>query len=175
MTISLDTIRLVTAVDDSPDTSFLGEYTDRASPWAIVRDAGEYLANLGDDYELPRRGREFRFFVPYAGGEKAGTPAYQEYGKSDFERMEGLNRGDWHFVGIYAQAEVSYPLSRDGCRRIERFRSGGLWGIESDGGDHFFQVAEGQLQELKQHLAVFGVDLASFDELAADANEALSV
>ena len=107
--------------------------------------------------------------MPYAGGEKAGTPAYQEYGKNDFERMEGLNRGDWHFCGVYAQAEVSYPVGRDGCRRIERLRSGGLWGIESDSGE-LHEVAEEQLQELRDHLRVFNVNLSNFDELAEEAN-----
>lgn len=62
--------------DENPDTSTIGEYTDETVSWAIVRHgehASQYIANLPDDAELPERGREYRYFLPYAGGEEPGS------------------------------------------------------------------------------------------------------
>jgi len=153
--------------DEYPDISFLGKFTDDAEPWAIVRADGDYLANLGADYELPAKGREFRFFRPYAGGEPEGTPTYLKYGLQDWKRAEGLNRGDWYFIGIYAEAEVSYAIDRPGHHRLEWLRSGGLWGIESDAGDYLQEVARDELANLHKHLRAFGVSLAGWKDAVA--------
>ncbi len=150
--------------DDSPDTLFLGEYTDTLQDWAIVREgefAGQYIANLPEDAfeEIPDKGREFRFFVPYAGGEEPGTKDYQTYGLQDFERMESLNNGGWYFLGIIVKAEV---VSTSGV--IQIIRSGGLWGIESDSGtDYLEEVEKEELAELRTELESFG-----FGERAID-------
>ena len=110
-----------------------------------------------------------RFFLPYAGGEKQGTEDYYKYGLQNYKRMEGLNNGDWFYTGVMAEAEVSYPIE-GGSERIERFTSGGLWGIESDSSnDYIKQVSQGELADLKEHLKQFNVDLSNFDELAAEA------
>jgi hypothetical protein len=49
-------------------------------------------ANLPDDYPTPPRGREYRAFRPEAGGERPGSPRYQQYGLRDYTRMEALDR-----------------------------------------------------------------------------------
>lgn len=55
-------------------------------------------------------------------------------------------------VGCYAIAQVSYPV-RQGCRRLETLRSGGLWGIESDSGKEYLaEIEQAQLGDLKEHL-----------------------
>lgn len=115
-------------------------------------------------HECPRSNREYNYFLPYAGGEKRGSEEYQKYGKRDFARMEGLNRGDWSFVGIVAEANVSYPID-NGARRIERFRSDGLWGIESDSGEYLNEVAKDELAGLKEHLETFGVNTQGWRKL----------
>ena len=79
------------------------------------------------------------------------------YGMQDYERMEGLNNGDWCFIGIIAEATVKYPINNNGSYRLETFTSGGLWGIESDSGDYLDTVASEQIADLKKHLAVFGI------------------
>jgi len=132
----IESIKIVHALDSDADTSTLGEYTDHLDPWAILRSEGEYIANLPDDFEYPSKGREFRAFLPYAGGMKAGSKDYQDYGKADFARAESLNAGNWCYIGIYAVAEV---VVGGVCQTI---RSGGLWGVESDSGDDYFGSIE---------------------------------
>lgn len=36
-------VKIKALIDESPDTSWLGEYTDKAEPWNICRHCGEYL------------------------------------------------------------------------------------------------------------------------------------
>lgn len=149
-------ITVRTMLDECPDTSWLGEYTDDLEPGIIVRVAREYCERLPEDYELPPRGREFRGFRPYAGGEQPGTEDYCKYGMQDFERMESFAKGDWHFVGIRAEAEVL--SSRNGKEwLINRLSSGGLWGIESDSeASYFDEVKREEIQELKATLMEYG-------------------
>lgn len=168
---TIKTIKLFHVVDEIPDTSCIGEYTDTWSEWAICRCCGEYLENCDDEHTCPTKGREYLFFKPYAGGEKEGTEDYQKYGKQDYDRMEGLNRGDWCFIGIYAVAEVSYQTGSSGERRIETLQSGGLWGIESDSGDYLEEVDKEELTSLREHLEQFNVDLSNWDELTEDVEQ----
>lgn len=95
--------------------------------------------------------REYNFFLPYAGGEEPGSKNYQEYGKQDFKRMEGLNNGDWSFVGIIAKAEIVTGLGT-----LQTIRSGGLWGIESDAGPYIDEIGKEQIEELKEELIALG-------------------
>ena len=146
----IESVKVVRESDDSPDTSYLGEYTDRAELWAIERESGEYVANLPEDHEPPARGRDYRYFLPYAGGEEQGTEDYQKYGLQDFARMEALERCEWGYLGIYAVAEVIV------CGTLQRVRSAGLWGIESDSEDGYFaEVAEEELAQLADILGEF--------------------
>lgn len=178
---TIDSIKIKVDYDENPDTSYIGEYTDDPAPGVIVRCEGEYLEKLGvqirdtdgrfmgKDYELPARGREYRFFKPYAGGEKVGTANYYKYGLQDYKRMEGLTSGDWNYIGIQAEAVVKYPIE-SGSYRLETLTSGGLWGIESDSGDDYIKTVIGEeLSSLKEHLKVFNVSLKRFDEMAAEA------
>lgn len=158
----VDSVAVEWIPDESPDLSWLGKYTDEADDWNIVRvgeHAGEYVADLPEDADLPERGREYRYFIPYAGGEKPGSKDYKVYGKQDYERMEALQRGDWQSQGCVAKAEVSYPTG-NGNRRLETLSSGGLWGIESDSDREFLdEVEREQLDDLADHLNHFGFDV----------------
>jgi hypothetical protein len=153
----IELIEIKHDMDESPDISCIGDFTDQPDEWNICRCCGEYLANCDTEHEIPRSGREYRFFKPYAGGEKAGTADYQKYGKQDYNRMEMLARGDFCYIGIYAEATVSYPINSNGDRQLETFTSGGLWGIESDSGDYIEEIETEQLANLANHLAHFGI------------------
>jgi len=184
MKTTIETIRIKHMIDPDPDLSFLGEYTDDLQPGVIVRDLGEFYEKLPAVMErdtdgrfmgkgapeVPSKGREYRGFIPYAGGEKPGTRAFYRYGMKDFERIQQLEREYFSFIGIRAEAVVQYPIAGNpGSFRLETLTSGGLWGIESDSGDYLKEVAKEQLEDLKQHLEQFGVDTSDFDEKAENA------
>ena len=173
--------------DDNPDTSFLGEYTDKKSDWAICRHCGEfvYIAEKANrraeeiereiydlEYEdgnekqiealkkelsalelhdCQHSNREYNYFRPYAAGEKEGTKDYQKYGRQDYNRMEGLERGDWCFLGIIAKAMIQTPSGT-----LQTITSGSLWGIESDSGDYLDEIGKEQLEGLRAELIAFG-------------------
>ncbi len=175
-------------LDENPDTSDLGEYTDKLEPGVIVRCFGEFYEKLpapmerdydgrflgkGKPYDLPSRGgREYRGFKPEAGGEKPGTADYYQYGIQDWKRMKALDQYDWYYMGITAKAEVRYQERPGGVWRILRFTSYGLWGIESDSDAGYLQsIEDEQLADLQDQLQRFGVDLSNFDALAKIAKE----
>lgn len=77
-------------------------------------------------------------------------------------------------VGIFAEAEVSYPITvfrisdqkYQEHRRIETLKSSGVWGIASDVPLDYQLSAEGeQLADLKTHLSIFGVDVSNFHQI----------
>jgi hypothetical protein len=154
---SIEKVTVKRVVDESPDLSCIGEYSDNATDWSIERESGEYVADLPEDHETPTRGREYRYFTPYAGGETPGTADYREYGLQDFKRMESLNRGDWCMIGIVAEAEVLIPSGPDSCH-VQHITGGSLWGIESDSDNAFLEtIARECLGELQQQLEAIGI------------------
>jgi hypothetical protein len=143
-------VNIIRELDTDPDTSWLGEYSNRPkSDYAIdrARDCG------GD-----RLGRnEYRYFNPchenYMGEPEADI---RKYCLQDFNRMESLQAGEWHFLGIRAQATV-VTGSDSNHSLTQRITSGGVWGIESDSGkDTFAEVETEQLAELKDELKALG-------------------
>lgn len=126
--------------DESPDLSWIGEYGNSPkSPAAIDRE------------ERGERGHgEYRYFNPQLTGEETGNPQSPE---QDYERMEAYSRGEWCMLGIIAEAEVQFTATT-----VQTISSGGLWGIESDGGaDYFTEVEEEQLSALADELAAMGI------------------
>lgn len=143
-------------MDEMADTSTLGEYTDNIEEGVIIRHYDEFYEKLSEEDEIPSKGREFRAFKPYAGGEKVGTKEYYEYGMQDYKRMEGLSRGDWYYIGIGAEATIL--TSQNGKEwKIDKITSAGLWGIESDSGEDYFEsVRKAELNDLSSTLKEFG-------------------
>jgi hypothetical protein len=145
--------------DEDPDTSHLGEYTDELAEWNIVCSERAYVRNLPEDFECPPKGREYRAFKPYAGGEKPGSKAYQKYGLQDFDRMQALVNGHWYYFGVYAVAEVRMPSGI-----LQTIRSGGLWGIESDAGREVVDsTIKEELAVLYGELDAIGADYAGVE------------
>ena len=131
--------------------------------------ACHYLFESAWEPRDSRATRESLYFKPYAGGETPGSEEYRTYGMQDYKRMECLAHGDWQFIGICAEAQVSRPIG-DGCRRLQTLTSGGLWGIESDSDRAYLvDVAQEQCLDLRAHLAAFGVPLDIFQTLADEA------
>jgi len=66
---------------------------------------------------------------------------------------------EFHYVGLVAVVDVSYPIDTEGTRRSERFASETTGAIESDSkASHFRTVAEKELAALKSHLEKFFID-----------------
>jgi hypothetical protein len=207
-------------VDDSPDTSHLGEYSQRAeNNFAIDRAIHDFvtdtdkldrvdesLRELYDEYvdsdsttgigdlwtsalcdalqtvreikeDTKNRNwspREYRYFNPSfnyvdkdgniiqnAGGGDTLTPEeVRKYVREDYERMESLNRGNWSYIGITAEAKIGIPsgqTSQGVCYTTQRITSGGLWGIESDSERSYIESEEkNQLADLREQLLALG-------------------
>lgn len=101
--------------------------------------------------------RSFQYFNGYVENYKGESPEnIRKYILQDYERMEGLNNGDWVYIGIGASAQVSIP---SGSSSIESdVSSGGLWGIESDSGETYLResVEVDELAELRTELKALG-------------------
>lgn len=104
--------------DCDPDLSHLGEYSD--SPDAIHIDRQE-RGDMGRN--------EPRYFN--AG---CGDPEYIE---QDYKRAESYNAGQWAMIGI--RAKVTLEIPHGDSRIMQTIESPGLWGIESDSGEDYFQ------------------------------------
>lgn len=135
----IDRVRFVREVDTDPDMSYLGEY--KSSPGAEDRTI--------DREERGDMGRnEFRYFIAAMSAKETGNPESVE---QDYKRAEAMNRGEWWYVGIRAEARI---VVGETCQRIT---SGGLWGIESDSGaDYFAEVQAEELANLKEQLMELG-------------------
>lgn len=73
------------------------------------------------------------------------------------ERLRQYQAEGFHYLGIRAEAIVSYPAG-NGCRRCEKLTSSGLWGIESDSSEEYIRGVENEeINELAAHLAHFGI------------------
>ncbi len=162
---TIESITIKHILDDDAATSYLGKYGDYEQG-AIKRDPNDVRRN------------DYAYFIPgmsykdhYDGlrkmGYSKGEADYlaRSYTYQDYRRMERLNRGDWLYMGIEAEAMIKYPIG-GGNYRLQRFTSGGLWGIESDSGDDYItEVENDQLFDLKAHLETFGVNVRNFDKI----------
>lgn len=139
-------IKVQRLLDENPDTSYLGEYSNHAmSEEAIDRkERGDMGRN------------EYRFFNPAMTGEETGNPESPE---QDYERMESLNRGDWSMIGIRAEAQILVNGT------VQKIGSAGLWGVESDSGkDYLEEVARQELTDLEASLMGLGFSQDEVDE-----------
>lgn len=228
-------VKVIREVDMDPDTSYLGEYSNRpTSEYSIDRAHSEDCASVSEDIRKAKEtlehvqqtigdfhnavlaqyngtlanekldserdaldeaynqvgelfdsidecdcrkhydSREYRYFNPsfnyvdkHGKPEEGNTPEdIRKYTRQDYDRMERLNRGDWCYIGIHAEAKIAIENTRatnlgDGVpyfdSTIQHIRSGGLWGIESDSDKSYFAEVEAeQLSELRTQLKAIG-------------------
>jgi hypothetical protein len=194
-------------VDECPDTSYLGEYSnDAETDYAIDRkhstdcqinnlnqgaqdvinhamdhltahtygqmseseiqdatDAQDLLIEKQDELqECDCGGRgdmernQYRYFNGNVENYKGESPEdIRKYILQDYELMERLQRGDWCYIGIRAEAEVSIPSGDASI--LQEITSGGLWGVESDSDKDYIASIEGEeLGELRKQLYALG-------------------
>ena len=131
--------------DESPDLSYLGEYSNKPATVHIDRE------ETGD------RGRnELRYFN--AG---CGDPNYIA---DDYKRFEDYNAGGWYMIGIRATVTLHIPTSLGGT--IEQtIHSPGLWGIESDSDQsHIDEVYADECDQLAEMLTAMGITVTNEEE-----------
>lgn len=95
---------------------------------------------------------EYRYFNGNVDNYQGESPEdIRKYVRQDYERMENLQRGDWSYLGIRADAEIIVDgVSQD-------ISSGGLWGVESDSDRAYLAEIDGeQLSELRDQLRALG-------------------
>ncbi len=99
---------------------------------------------------------ELRYFNGCVENYKGETPAdIRKYVRQDYERMERLQRGDWCYMGIRAEAEILLPSG--GASIAQEITSGGLWGVESDSDKSYLaDIDTEQLSELREQLRAVG-------------------
>ena len=154
--IKVVSVKINKDIDECP--TFEGHYsnTDEGNRFAIER------RNAGHG--------EYKYFIPPSENYEGDTEDnIKRYCYQDYKRMEAYNSGQWFYMGITAEAEVMYSIG-NGCNRLEHLTSSGLWGVASDDDSgEILSTVQDQVANLKEHLAVFGVDLSNFDELAEQA------
>lgn len=111
----------------------LRDYNKTWDEW----DENYGLEILADELGSTWERNSFEFFVPYAGGEKPGSEHYAEYAIQSYDRIIGLEKDHWCFMGCVV------TLSVDGIEFVES-----VWGIESDAGDYIEEVEKEQIAEL---------------------------
>lgn len=144
----INKISIVHKLDTNPDLDWIGTFDNEAKhPFAIDRE------QRGD----MERG-QYRYFNPQEGACETKEQAEQNY-----RRIMEFERGDWHMLGISAQAEIA--TSENGATwTINTIRSGGLWGVESDSDEATLnEIGSEQLEELTDILIELGF---SKDEIA---------
>jgi len=99
---------------------------------------------------------EIRFFNANVENYAGELPEdIRKYVRQDYERMERLNRGDWAYIGVQADAEILLP-SGD-ASLVQEITSGGLWGVESDSDRAYLaEIETEQLAELRDQLRALG-------------------
>lgn len=130
-----DDIEMVKIDDHDPDTSWIGEFSDTPEEGAIPHPPG--INNP----------RIYNYFNPAT-----------EYGDQDYERFMQIERGDVWFYGVRAQVTFLIPTQWANNFIIETLDSPGLWGVESDSGDDYFeeifQEEKGQLIHVLESMGV---------------------
>jgi len=127
---------------------------------ALQQELGE--CDCGERGDMQRD--EYRYFNPsFNYVDKTGnatdgnTPEeIRKYVRQDYKRMESMNRGDWRYIGIRADAELNVP-SGHLAFIAQDVTSGGLWGIESDSDDEYLaNVEQEELSSLRGQLRELG-------------------
>jgi len=131
--------------------------------WHDVSDAQDLLVEKQDglqDCDCGERGDaargEFRYFNGCVENYKGESPEkIREYVLRDYERMERLNRGDWCYLGMRAEAEILLPSGDASI--IQEITSGGLWGVESDSDASYLnEIEAAELSYLREQLRAVG-------------------
>ena len=78
----------------------------------------------------------------------------QEWDGDNPQDQAEFDRGDWHLVGVFADAEIHFPYGKDSI--VAHLQSPGLWGVQSHSGeDYFNEIFEEEAKTLKGMIEAF--------------------
>ncbi|MGG3471647.1 hypothetical protein ABES02_29790 [Neobacillus pocheonensis] len=78
----------------------------------------------------------------------------------DLNRLASFERGEWHCIGIRAVATIYIPCG-GGSFKVQKIETAGLWGIESDSEQTYFnEVEANEKEELLEYLEILNVDIS---------------
>ncbi len=159
MSKEISSIKIKQYFDSDPDTSFLGEYSNKRAKFSFDR---QFLGDMNRN--------EYRYFNPYPNPlegktQKERKELYQ-WAKQNYERMESLNNQNWFFFGLKAEAEIII----NGV--IQNISSGGLWGIESDSNRSYIEdIIKEEIADLKDQLKEIGFSDEDIEDIEIEYNE----
>jgi hypothetical protein len=138
-----------TAEASKPEST-LWESLDEAQ--GLIAEGQEELLQCTCEYHGDRERNELRYFNPcHQNYTELEHSEIVKYCLQDYARMQSLNRGDWCFIGVRAEAAIVV----DGV--VQNISSGGLWGVESDSDQAYFtEIESEQLSELREQLYTLG-------------------
>ena len=182
----LDVIRRSPEVADSPDSTEW-EGLDEAMDILVDLQTEAMECDCGERGDMGRN--EYRYFNPsFNYVDKQDKPLdgltpqdVRKYTRQDYERMERLQAGDWCYIGIRAEAEISIPtgtylsFSRGGEQILlsQTITSGGLYGIESDSEREYLEsIGKEELANLKTQLLALGFSRRAISQAFKNVEEA---
>lgn len=127
-------IKIKTIVDEYPDFSYLGEFSDKQGRFAIKHsdDPGKYKYFNAENVENIKQAKE------------------------NYKRMMQYENDEVSSMGIQAIADIQIGQKGDSCL-INHIESGGIYGIDSDSNEGDIKAeGENQLSELKNVLLELG-------------------
>lgn len=158
--VSVDGIKILNHALDYLNNQPSGPHLEATEVFDILLDTMDEC-NCDERGDMARN--ELRYFNPsFNYVESNGLPSEGNtpdeviaYVKQDYARMESLNAGNWHYIGITAEASIVVTTMINSiCQRIT---SGGLWGIESDSEAGFLKSVEAdELADLRSQLKALG-------------------
>jgi hypothetical protein len=157
----IDKIKVHHLIDESPDTSYLGEFSDRPETEYAI----DQRERSGEDNCV------LQFFNPASAVDCKDEPAedIRRYAEQEYQRMMALERGDWQYIGITAVAEVAASLDVGKTWKLDKLTSGGLWGIESDSDQAYLQeIIDEEKRELRAYLLEYGFTAEEIDARMGD-------
>lgn len=165
-----DTILYRVDMDDASGTLMCSDCADDATTSGLFTEGddpelNEPQCNCDEHGDMGRN--ELQYFNPSSNYKDETPENIRKYVRQDYERMESLNRGDWRFIGIRAEAEISLiGTVKSGSPTLDAYfpsrisqtvTSGGLWGVESDSSAEYFkEIEDEQLAELREQLHAVG-------------------
>ena len=154
---TLDSLKIVRILDENPDLSDIGIYSDKPGENAIDRQ------ERGD-----MKHGDFRYCNITNSGEETGNPDSVE---QDYQTLEAFNRGEWCEYCIKVRATIKIPVAHnEGSYRLMAIESTGLWGCSSENPESYFRdVAEDQLAEILPELTDLGIEESVLMEALKDA------